>query len=101
MRVYWPMGQRNHTVVCTPATDPEGAGVSDFLDPAGKPRQFTVEFVGGVASNLPDPLGRYLIAKGLANKTPIIAPKDARAVAEDMMMQERVKVMRYLTNTTA
>ena len=43
MRVYWPMGRRNHTVVCTPATDPEGAGVSDFLDPAGKPRQLVLQ----------------------------------------------------------
>jgi hypothetical protein len=101
MRVYWPMGNRNHTVVCTPANDPDGAGVSDFLDAFGKPLKFTVEFVAGVASNLPDALGRYLVAKGLANKTPVIAPKDARAVAEEAMMQERVRTMRHLTGTTA
>lgn len=101
MRVYWPMGRRNHTILCTPANDPDGIGVSDFLDDLGRPRQFQVKFIDGVAANLPDALGRYLIAKGLANKTPIIAPKDARAIAEDAMLQERVRTMRLLTGTTA
>lgn len=47
--------------------------VSDWLDEAGKPRMFAVEFVEGAAS-VSDHLGQYLIDRGMATRSPIILP---------------------------
>lgn len=47
--------------------------VSDWMDDAGKPRMFAVEFRQGVA-DVSDHLGQYLIDHGLAHRSPIILP---------------------------
>lgn len=47
--------------------------VSDWMDDAGKPRMFAVEFCAG-AAEVSDHLGQYLIDHGYASRSPIILP---------------------------
>jgi hypothetical protein len=71
-----------HTLICSPAGHrprefPIGNGDDDdWWDHSGDkphPRQFEVKFFHGTAE-VPDPLGRYLIATGLAEKSRLILP---------------------------
>ena len=77
MKVYNHGGGGNGTIIVAPGKDhPE---TSDWIkvgsDPSGKetrtPIQFSVKFERGVA-DVADNLGRYLILKGLARKSPLI-----------------------------
>lgn len=78
MIVHRPQDTRvpRHLVFVQPAATPQGRGVSEWMD-GGKPRLFTVEFLGGRA-DVPDNLGRYLVDAGLARPSPILLPDDAR-----------------------
>ena len=49
---------------------------SDWLDEAGAPRMFAVEFRAGVAE-VPDNLGQYMIDRELAQGSPLILPPGA------------------------
>lgn len=82
MRVYYAGNDRgNHMTIVAPAADPRGiaAGVdADWLDEAGNPRQITVTFKNGEA-NVPDALGRYLVAVKIAKRTRLLLPKSVAA----------------------
>lgn len=49
--------------------------VSDFVDKDGKPILFDIVFTYGVAENVPDNLGRYVLDQGLAQETRFILPR--------------------------
>jgi hypothetical protein len=70
--------KRSSSVYVCPASDMRKADCpTDWLDEAGKPRNFEVEFAFGradVASNL----GEYLIRQGLAQKTSLIIPDSVK-----------------------
>lgn len=72
MRIYLKTGPRDHHMFVTPGK--ETGDVSDFLLPDGSPRQFHVRFQGGMA-DVPAPLGKYLLDKGMAQKTALILPE--------------------------
>ena len=55
-----------HTLFVAPAAD--GAEDAAFRDASGKPLTIAVVFEAGRAS-VPEPLGRYLVARGLAHAT--------------------------------
>jgi hypothetical protein len=70
-----------HTVFVAPGNDPVGisGGVCDeWLEPGGKPRTIAVQFNHGLAT-VPDNLGRYLVARGLARRTRLIIPDGVAA----------------------
>ncbi len=77
MRVYYtgaPGADMDATVA--PAADPRGiaAGVdSDWIGADGKPRGIVVRFRSGF-TEVPDALGRYLVAIGMAKRTALILP---------------------------
>lgn len=76
MRVYYAGERRNHQMAVTPAADPRAIceGVNaDWLDGRGHPRTFQIDFVDGVAE-VPDSLGRYLIATGQAKRSRLWTP---------------------------
>ena len=52
-----------HTLFVAPAED--GVEGSDFRTPEGRPLTFPIHFEGGRAS-VPETLGRYLVARGIA-----------------------------------
>jgi hypothetical protein len=70
MRVWYPVPTKGqHIIHVTPANDPEGKEVSEFVDGENKPLQFSVVFApGGRSLEISDALGKYLIAKKLARK---------------------------------
>lgn len=80
MRLFYA-GNPNATISVTvaPAADPDGVkgGIAaDWVDENGEPRNITTYFKpGGV--EVPDDLGRYLLAKKLARKTGLILPRMA------------------------
>jgi hypothetical protein len=51
---------------------------SDFVDAQGNAIQFTVQFQAGEAK-VPSNLGKYLIDKGLAQRSPLILPQGVAA----------------------
>jgi len=58
-----------HTILVTPGKDhPEN---SEWHDDKGRALMMPVKFIDGVA-NVDSQLGKYLIDKGLAKKSPII-----------------------------
>ena len=79
MRVYFNSEKRgSHTVHIRPAADFDHlAGqppASDWLEDDGRsPRQIAVVFTDGVA-DVPDSIGKYLIAVGHARTTRLIVP---------------------------
>ena len=72
-----------HVLICSPAGHlprdfqlGEKGENGDWWDQTGdapRPKQFQVEFRFGKAE-VPDPLGRYLVGAGLAQKTKLIRP---------------------------
>lgn len=81
MRVYHPGRHPNHSLFVAPAADPrtaQGSIDSSWLHENGEPKSFTVNFVGG-AADVPDPLGRYLLATKQAKRTRLIFPGLAAA----------------------
>jgi hypothetical protein len=86
MKVYYRNGQRNMRMYVQPGKEhPE---TSDFMtdsgarDTAGLPimeaKLFAVEFKLGEAE-VDAPLGKYMLAKGLAQRSPIILPAGVAA----------------------
>lgn len=83
MRVYHPVSRGNPSLFIQPANDPRAvaAGVaSDWLDEQGSARMIAVEFTAGVAE-VPDSIGRYLVATGQAKATQLWTPPTAQLVA--------------------
>ncbi|MBV9528251.1 hypothetical protein [Sphingomonas sp.] len=80
MRVYHH-SRASHTLYVTPAADPRaapGGHDADWTDDDGKPRMLIVQFVDGVAE-VPDALGRYLLATKQAKRTTLFMPRFAAA----------------------
>lgn len=77
MKVYYKGNDRaDHTAIICPAADPRGiaAGIaSEWVGDGGSPLQIPVHFRGGEAS-VPDSVGKYLIAVGIAKRTRLILP---------------------------
>lgn len=75
MKVFLPDAREraSHNLFVTPANDPDGRNVSDWVRDDGVPIMQTVTFKFGVAKVDPR-LGRYLIDKGLAQASPLILP---------------------------
>lgn len=71
MKVYKPESKGVHRLYVTPAHD--APDVSEWKSAKGEPVMFTVEFVEGVAT-VPSNLGKYLIDRGLAQRSPIALP---------------------------
>ena len=74
MKVYRPGSRGKHTLIEQPGNQHP---ISEFMEKVGgqrKAKQFSIVFVEGVAE-VSDPLGRYLIDKGLASRSPIILPE--------------------------
>lgn len=72
MKVYQPDAPNGKRVLfCQPGAK---YPVSDWMDDAGKPRMFAVEFRDGASDDLADHLAQYLIDQGLAHRSPIILP---------------------------
>lgn len=83
MRVYHPVSRGNPSLFIQPANDPRAvaAGIdADWLDEQGKARMIAVEFTAGCAE-VPDPIGRYLLATGQAKPTRLWTPPAAQLVA--------------------
>lgn len=91
MKLYLKTGRRNHLMFCTPGLESD---TSDFLLPDGTARQFTVRFVDGVAEVI-SPLGKWMIDKGLAQKTALIAPDVAVGLEA---LETRRRTHRILTD---
>lgn len=68
MKVYQAGTRGIRTTFVQPGTQHP---ISDWLDEAGKPRMFAVEFVEG-AADVADNLAQYMIDQGLATRSPII-----------------------------
>jgi hypothetical protein len=78
MKVYLPGGSMASTrVYVQPGKEFPN---TDFLDPQGSPRLFTVEFKRGVAK-VESNLGDYLVDKGHAQRTRLIIPQIATQVS--------------------
>jgi hypothetical protein len=80
MRVYYPGTRVNHQVFVAPAADPrtnQGAIDSEWINDDGTPKTLLVEFRDG-AADVPDALGRYLIATGQAKRTRLWTPPGFR-----------------------
>ena len=75
MQVYLPTDSASHTMYVCPAADKTvGDDIpSEWVDADNKPLSFTVQFVAGRAE-VPDSVGKYLVAKRLAAKTRLILP---------------------------
>ncbi|WGS53573.1 hypothetical protein LFL96_21180 [Paraburkholderia sp. D15] len=80
MRLFLTTGKRDHLVICQPGLE---FPTSDFLADDGHPLTFKVQFTDGEARGVPSNLGEYLIDKGVAQRTPIIA---------DLAMAQRLEV---------
>jgi hypothetical protein len=98
MKIYLTTGRRDHLVIVQPGADEEfeGASHSGFFtveNGAHVPITFKVEFKDGKAE-VDSPLGEYLIAKGIAQKSPLIRPDVAARVA---IHDERVRTHINLT----
>lgn len=66
--------QESFTMSVAPAADVRDMEIpQEWLEADGKPRQFNIEFKHGTAE-VEDPIGRYLIDKGYAKKSPLILP---------------------------
>lgn len=76
MKIYYHGNSSLHRIFVTPAVDHPEVAAWRELD--GRPRQFEVLFQNGLAI-VDDNLGKYLVEKGLASKTKVIA--DHREVA--------------------
>ena len=62
----------NMLVIVQPGTEhPE---TTEFVDAEGTPILFSVQFKNGVARVI-DPLGRFMLNKGLAKRSAIILPE--------------------------
>jgi hypothetical protein len=75
MRVYHP-NDRRQTLYVAPAADPRGVkgGVAaDWRNADGSAKTFEVKF-GPKGAEVPDDLGRYLIATGQAKSTSLWLP---------------------------
>jgi hypothetical protein len=76
MKVYYPTNNRGaQRIFVTPAKD-GGAEISDFVDDENRALTFEVVFHFNHGTEVSDPLGKYLIAKKLARKTPLPALVD-------------------------
>lgn len=83
MRVYHPVSRGNPSLFIQPANDPRAvaAGIaSDWLDEQGNARSFMIEFQNG-AAEVPDSIGRFLLATGQAKVTQLWTPPAAQLVA--------------------
>jgi hypothetical protein len=80
VNIYLTTGKRNHLVICQPGRE---FPTSDFCGEDGQPLTFSVKFVDGKASDVPSNVGRYLIDKGVAQRSPIIT---------DLAMAKRLDV---------
>lgn len=69
MKVYQPGARGKKITFVQPGAH---YPVSDWMDDAGKPRMFAVEFLEGESDDLSDHLAQYLIDHGLAKRSPII-----------------------------
>ena len=85
MRIYHPSEAMRraarHTMHVAPAAEPEGAdGPVEWRDEDGLPVTIPVTFEFGRAE-VPSPLGKFMVAKGYANRTALIMPAGFRALA--------------------
>ena len=73
MKIFRPYESNRATniVYVAPAAMPDGKGVSEWLRADGEPLTIPVEFKAGVA-NVAGNLGRWMIANGLAQASPIL-----------------------------
>ncbi len=87
MKVYFPHANppKKTNVFVQPASDKEAGEhrrISDFftINEKGEkvPTMFTVRFVDGVA-DVPSPLGKYMIDRGIARRSRIVLPQDMGA----------------------
>ena len=64
----------HHILIVTPAAHLPGAEhPSEFFEADGKPKDFPVDFIHGKAE-VPDTLGKYMVAQGLAQKSRLVIP---------------------------
>ena len=70
MKVYQPGTRGKRLQFVQPGNE---FPVSHFMDEHGKPKFFTVEFIEG-AADVDEPLGQYMIDKGIAQRSPILLP---------------------------
>ncbi len=75
MKVYQPGTRGKRTAFVQPGIHHP---VSDWMDEAGKPRMFAVEFKEG-AAEVSDQLGQYMLDRGLAKSSPLILPEGVAA----------------------
>lgn len=85
MRIFLPNANAKasprHLVHVAPAAEPEGQdGPAEWWDEDRAPVTLTVEFRYGRA-DVPTTLGKFMLAKGYAARTPLILPDIARLVA--------------------
>ncbi|WP_024516836.1 hypothetical protein [Bradyrhizobium sp. Tv2a-2] len=73
MKVYSRGSNPTSTLYICPAADTTGEVPAEWVDDNNSPLQFTIEFRHG-AAEVPDPIGKYLIARGYAKKTKLILP---------------------------
>lgn len=81
MRVYLTgerhRAQPTHRMFVSPAADIENEEVPrDWVDDRNEPVQIAIDFAYGLAE-VPSPLGKYLVSRGLAAKTQLILPRTA------------------------
>ncbi len=79
MKVYYHGRSTKHRLFVQPGVDhPESSEWMEAADHDGKrkPKLFDVIFENGIAT-VDDNLGKYLITKGLANKSKFILPANA------------------------
>jgi hypothetical protein len=88
MRVYLKTGRRDHRLIVQPGK--EAPETSAFLGADGQPLTFTVRFAAGVAEVRPE-LGKWLVAKGMVNRTLIIDPAMERVL---VAQEKRVRTHR-------
>ena len=93
MRIYLKSGADRHLLFVTPGN--EAPDVSDFMNEDKTPKQFTVRFIGGMAT-VPSHLGQYLVDKGMVQKSP---PSVVRVPhrAQVIVPEQRVRNHRVLS----
>lgn len=80
MKLYLPTAANNPVMrlhLCPGKDHPE---TTDFLDSEGKPLQIVITFKYGVAENIPDAVGKYMLDQKMASRSRILMPKVAEVV---------------------
>jgi hypothetical protein len=93
MKVYLKSGRPNdHLVFLTPGTDSDS---SDFRNPDGSLKQYTIRFEKGCAE-VPSNIGHFLIAKGVARTMPIVLRPEQALIKDNLVEGDRKRHHRIL-----